>query len=253
MTARRKLLPARLCRLSAPDGGKELCADNEVIHWRETSPRNPLGFKGLGEGGDIAPPVVITNAVCDALRRSVLRYSRHLCGAVLAAAMAFCGENCARDYDLHIELDGISNLPCRDGSTTLPSMASISISAMPVSSRSLAQRMRQSIAPFPSIAGLIEPSSGRVSIDGACGRAPTTDVGIVFQRRLALDWRNRRRQSAHSVRDARPRSEPHRDVHVRSSRPSARGFETKHPWSSPVACVSGVAICRALIHDRRSF
>ena len=29
---------------------------------------NELGVKGLGEGGAIAPPVVIANAVCDALQ-----------------------------------------------------------------------------------------------------------------------------------------------------------------------------------------
>jgi carbon-monoxide dehydrogenase large subunit len=31
------------------------------------SPLNPLGVKGLGEGGAIAPPVAIANAVSDAL------------------------------------------------------------------------------------------------------------------------------------------------------------------------------------------
>ena len=40
----------------------------EIIHRETPSPRNPLGVKGLGEGGAIAPPVVIINAVCDALR-----------------------------------------------------------------------------------------------------------------------------------------------------------------------------------------
>jgi carbon-monoxide dehydrogenase large subunit len=39
-----------------------------VIHMETPSPRNAFGFKGLGEGGCIAPPVVIANAVCDALR-----------------------------------------------------------------------------------------------------------------------------------------------------------------------------------------
>jgi carbon-monoxide dehydrogenase large subunit len=28
---------------------------------------NPLGVKGVGEGGAIAPPAAIANAVCDAL------------------------------------------------------------------------------------------------------------------------------------------------------------------------------------------
>ncbi len=39
-----------------------------VIHTETPSPRNAFGFKGLGEGGAIAPPVVIANAVCDALK-----------------------------------------------------------------------------------------------------------------------------------------------------------------------------------------
>jgi len=39
-----------------------------VVHMETPSPLNALGVKGLGEGGAIAPPVVIANAVCDALR-----------------------------------------------------------------------------------------------------------------------------------------------------------------------------------------
>jgi len=40
----------------------------EVIHLEHPSPLNPLGVKGLGEGGAIAPPAAIANAVSDALR-----------------------------------------------------------------------------------------------------------------------------------------------------------------------------------------
>ncbi len=39
-----------------------------VIHHQTPSPLNPLGVKGLGEGGAIAPPVVIANAIGDALK-----------------------------------------------------------------------------------------------------------------------------------------------------------------------------------------
>ena len=39
-----------------------------VVHTETPSPLNPLGVKGLGEGGAIAPPVAIANAVCDALK-----------------------------------------------------------------------------------------------------------------------------------------------------------------------------------------
>lgn len=38
------------------------------IHLESPSPLNPLGLKGLGEGGAIAPPAAIANAVTDALR-----------------------------------------------------------------------------------------------------------------------------------------------------------------------------------------
>ena len=39
-----------------------------LVHQEFPSPLNPLGVKGLGEGGAISPPVVIANAVCDALK-----------------------------------------------------------------------------------------------------------------------------------------------------------------------------------------
>jgi len=39
----------------------------QLIHQHSPSPLNPFGVKGVGEGGAIAPPVVIANAVSDAL------------------------------------------------------------------------------------------------------------------------------------------------------------------------------------------
>jgi carbon-monoxide dehydrogenase large subunit len=40
----------------------------ETVHLEYPSPRNPLGVKGLGEGGAISPPAAVTNAIEDALR-----------------------------------------------------------------------------------------------------------------------------------------------------------------------------------------
>ncbi len=40
----------------------------DLIHLEYPSPRNPLGVKGVGEGGAISPPAAIANAVEDALR-----------------------------------------------------------------------------------------------------------------------------------------------------------------------------------------
>jgi carbon-monoxide dehydrogenase large subunit len=39
----------------------------KTVHLESLSPRNPLGIKGLGEGGAIAPPAAIANALADAL------------------------------------------------------------------------------------------------------------------------------------------------------------------------------------------
>jgi aerobic carbon-monoxide dehydrogenase large subunit len=41
-----------------------------VTHLHSPSPLNPLGVKGVGEGGAVAPPAAIANAVCDALAPS---------------------------------------------------------------------------------------------------------------------------------------------------------------------------------------
>jgi aerobic carbon-monoxide dehydrogenase large subunit len=40
----------------------------ETVHLEYPSPRNPLGLKGMGEGGAISPPAAIANAIDDALR-----------------------------------------------------------------------------------------------------------------------------------------------------------------------------------------
>jgi carbon-monoxide dehydrogenase large subunit len=39
----------------------------ETVHLEFPSPRNPLGVKGVGEGGAISPPAALANAVEDAL------------------------------------------------------------------------------------------------------------------------------------------------------------------------------------------
>jgi carbon-monoxide dehydrogenase large subunit len=48
----------------------------ELIHQHSPSPLNPFGVKGVGEGGPIAPPAVIANAVADALRPFKVEFNR---------------------------------------------------------------------------------------------------------------------------------------------------------------------------------
>ncbi len=48
----------------------------ETVHLEYPSPRNPLGIKGIGEGGAISPPAAIANAVEDALSPFGVRVTR---------------------------------------------------------------------------------------------------------------------------------------------------------------------------------
>jgi carbon-monoxide dehydrogenase large subunit len=48
----------------------------ETVHLEYPSPRNPLGIKGIGEGGAISPPAAIANAVEDALAPFGVRVTR---------------------------------------------------------------------------------------------------------------------------------------------------------------------------------
>jgi carbon-monoxide dehydrogenase large subunit len=48
----------------------------QIMHQHSPSPRNPFGVKGVGEGGPIAPPAVIANAVSDALRDFKVEFNR---------------------------------------------------------------------------------------------------------------------------------------------------------------------------------
>jgi carbon-monoxide dehydrogenase large subunit len=47
-----------------------------LIHQHSPSPLNPFGVKGVGEGGPIAPPAAIANAVADALRPFGVQFDR---------------------------------------------------------------------------------------------------------------------------------------------------------------------------------
>jgi carbon-monoxide dehydrogenase large subunit len=47
-----------------------------LIHRHSPSPLNPLGVKGVGEGGAIAPPVAIANALADALAPFKAEFNR---------------------------------------------------------------------------------------------------------------------------------------------------------------------------------
>ena len=47
-----------------------------LIHQHSPSPLNPLGVKGVGEGGPIGPPAALANAISDALRPFKIEFNR---------------------------------------------------------------------------------------------------------------------------------------------------------------------------------
>src|SRR5262244_1383726 len=59
----------------------------ETVHLEYPSPRNPLGVKGLGEGGAISPPAAIANAVEDALAPFGVRVTETPVSAARVAAL----------------------------------------------------------------------------------------------------------------------------------------------------------------------
>jgi aerobic carbon-monoxide dehydrogenase large subunit len=60
-----QLLSGSLMDYALPVAGD--VPDIRIVHQHSPSPLNPLGVKGVGEGGAVAPPAAIANAVCDAL------------------------------------------------------------------------------------------------------------------------------------------------------------------------------------------
>jgi carbon-monoxide dehydrogenase large subunit len=60
-----QLLSGSLMDYALPTAGD--IPDIKIIHQHSPSPLNPLGVKGVGEGGAVGPPAAVANAVCDAL------------------------------------------------------------------------------------------------------------------------------------------------------------------------------------------
>jgi len=150
-----------------------------------------------------------------------------------------------------IELDGISrSFVARDGSTTL-AVDGVDLTVGNAEFVSLLGPSGCGKSTLLSIiAGLMEPSSGCVSIEGRPIRAPYTDVGIVFQSDLLLDWRTVVGNVLVQFEMRGQRSEPHRErARALIASVGLGGFETKYPWELSGGMRQRVAICRALIHD----
>jgi len=100
------------------------------------------------------------------------------------------------------------------------------------------------------VAGLTAPTSGVISIGGAAVTRPYTNIGIVFQSDLLLDWRTVLGNvlMQFEMRGQDPRLHETRARAILAS-VGLQDFMSKYPWELSGGMRQRVSICRALIHD----
>jgi NitT/TauT family transport system ATP-binding protein len=100
------------------------------------------------------------------------------------------------------------------------------------------------------IAGLLSPSHGAVTVDGARVDGPRADVGIVFQSPTLLPWRTVLGNVLIPIEMLRrPRREWEDRARELLAMTKLEDFEGKLPHELSGGMKQRVAICRALIHD----
>ena len=99
-------------------------------------------------------------------------------------------------------------------------------------------------------AGLLAPSSGTVLVGGRKVERPRTDIGIVFQSPVLLDWRT---ALGNVMLQAEARKMDRREAAARANTLLASvglgGFEDRFPHELSGGMRQRVSICRALIHN----
>jgi len=100
------------------------------------------------------------------------------------------------------------------------------------------------------VAGLVPHSAGSITVGGKAVDRPLTDVGIVFQESILLDWRDVLSNVMLQI--------DIRGMDAAAGEPVARqllqatglaGFEHKKPYELSGGMRQRVSICRALVHD----
>jgi NitT/TauT family transport system ATP-binding protein len=99
-------------------------------------------------------------------------------------------------------------------------------------------------------AGLLPASSGSVAVKSRVVGRPRTDIGIVFQSPVLLEWRT---ALGNIMLQAEARRMPRREAEARArdllGSVGLAGFEDKYPHELSGGMRQRVSICRALIHN----
>ena len=99
-------------------------------------------------------------------------------------------------------------------------------------------------------AGLTSASDGRILVDAQHVTKPRTDIGIVFQNHVLLDWRTAL-ENVLLQAEARKMDMVAAEVRAREllAAVGLSGFENKYPKSLSGGMRQRVSICRALLHN----
>jgi NitT/TauT family transport system ATP-binding protein len=100
------------------------------------------------------------------------------------------------------------------------------------------------------VAGLVPHSSGTITVGGKPVDRPLTDVGIVFQESILLDWRDVLSNVMLQIEIRgmdRAGYEPVARNLLKAT--GLQGFENKKPYELSGGMRQRVSICRALVHD----
>jgi len=100
------------------------------------------------------------------------------------------------------------------------------------------------------IAGLTSPSSGTVMIENKRVRGPQTELGVVFQSPVLLEWRDALSNVMLQAEARRmDRRQAESKAHDLLAQVGLADFERKRPSELSGGMQQRVAICRALLHD----
>jgi NitT/TauT family transport system ATP-binding protein len=100
------------------------------------------------------------------------------------------------------------------------------------------------------VAGLIPHSAGTITVGGKVVDRPQTDVGIVFQDSIMLDWRDVLANVMLQIDIRKLDRAVYERVAMQLLKATGlEGFEKKKPYELSGGMRQRVSICRALVHD----